>query len=374
MTVLRSRRIVSRLAAGGALTVRLEAEDIVPPGSGEVVVRVDAAPINPADIKTLFCGMSPDDIAGLTMAGDACLTGHVEPARLAEFAGRFDAPVACGNEGTGIVVATGSDPRAQALMGCRVAVAAGGMFSDYRKVMASACMVLPADTPVAQAAAAWVNPMTALAMVETMRREGHRGLVLTAAASSLGQMLNRLCRHEGVALVNVVRSPAQVAMLRDAGAVHVLDSTADGFDAALEQALVTCQATLAFDATGGGTLAGRILRAMERGLARSASAYSRYGSATRKQLYFFGGLDPAPVTFRRDFGMAWGMAGWLMQSALASFGEDQAAAMMLRVREHLTDLFASSFHRQIGLAGLLSPEQLGTIARFATGQKTLVCP
>ncbi len=374
MSRLQSRGIISQLSADGSLEVRLVREEIAPPGPAEVIIRVDAAPIHPADVKTLFCGIEPDELNAVIANGETRVIGRLAPKRLPEFAGRLGVPIPAGNEGTGVVVAAGDDPRAQALKGSRVSVAAGGMFSEYRKVLAEACMALPADTPVELAAAAWINPMTAVAMVETMRSEGHSGLVLTAAASNLGQMLNRLCKQEAVPLVNIVRSETQVALLHALGADHALNSSSADFDLALQDALAISGATLAFDATGGGNLAGRILRAMERGLAGSAQGYSRYGTAIHKQLYFFGGLNPAPVTFQRDFGMAWGMGGWLLQNALARFGAERREAIKMRVRNQLTELFASSFHKQIPLADMLAAEHYGVFTRLATGQKFLVRP
>ena len=370
MNVREAHRIVSLLAADGTLTVSLAAEAITPPASGEVVIRVDGAPVNPADVKTLLCGIAPGELAG----GATGLRGRVAPGRLAEFAGRLDIAVPAGNEGTGMVIAAGDDLGTQALLGRRVALAAGGMFSDYRKVSAQACMVLPDDTAIGLAAAAWINPMTALAMIETMRREGHLGLVLTAAASNLGHILGRLCRQDGVPYVAIVRSGAQVAKLRDQGVVHALDSSAPDFETALEQAISATGATLAFDATGGGTLAGQLLRGMERSLTGTMPGYSRYGTTVHKQVYFCGGLEPAPVTFRRDFGMAWGMGGWLLQHALARFGEECSAAMMKRVAADLGGVFASSFAHRIGLADLLAPDAVAGYATLATGGKFLVCP
>jgi len=374
VTRLQSRGIISQLSPDGSLQVRLVQEEITSPGPAEVIICIDAAPIHPADVKTLFCGIGQDALEPVILEGVNGVIGRLAPERLPEFAGRLGVPIRVGNEGTGVVIATGDHPGAQALKGCRVSAASGGMFSTYRKVPFEDCMVLPADTPVELAAAAWINPMTALAMVETMHSEGHSGLVLTAAASNLGQMLHRLCRHDAVPLVNIVRSEAQLALLHTQGAEHALNSTSADFDLALRDALAKSGATLAFDATGGGNLAGRILRAMEYSAPRSAQAYSRYGTAIHKQLYFFGGLDPAAVTFQRDFGMAWGMGGWLLQTALARFGVERSNAIKMRVRDQLAQLFASSFHKQIALSDMLAAEHYGVFTRLATGQKFLVRP
>lgn len=369
---LSGSRVVSRLSSDGLLTVEMQAHEVPRPGPGEVVLRVDGAPINPIDIKTLFCGIDPQDLARETVGGSPRIVGRLAGERLGPYRSRLDADVAAGVEGTGLVVDAGPDAPSRAAIGKRVAVAAGGMFSDYRTLALADCLILPDGTPVDMAAAASINPMTALAMLETMRDGGHSALCLTAAASSLGQMLNRVCLHDGVALVNIVRSAEQVALLRAMGAPFVLDSTDPEFDDALEAAIAATGATVAFDATGGGTLGGRILRAMERSLAGSAPHQGRYGSDVHKQLYFFGGLDPAPVTFVRDFGMAWSMGGWLLQTVLARIGPDRVEAMKARVRDGLCTLFASSYGSRISLAGMMAEEAFRSYAKPGTGTKTLI--
>ena len=369
---LTTRRVVSRLSSSGLLTVELTVVEIAGPGPGEVLVRIDGAPINPIDIKTLFSGIDPQDLASETVDGAPRIAGQLAGERLGAYRSRLDAEVAVGVEGTGLVVDAGPDGASRAAIGKRVAVAAGGMFSDYRTVALADCLVLPPEAPVEHAAAASINPMTALAMLETMRDGGHSALCLTAAASNLGQMLNRVCLQDGVGLVNIVRSAGQVAMLHDMGAPFVLDSTDPDFDDALEAAMAATGATLAFDATGGGTLGGRILRAMERSLAGSAPLQGRYGSDALKQLYFFGGLDPAPVTFQRDFGMAWSIGGWLLQTVLARIGPARVEAMKERVRGEPGTLFASHYGRRISLAGMMADDAFRAYATPGTGTKTLI--
>lgn len=369
---LTGSRVVSRLSADGLLTVDMQAQAVPPPGPGEVVLRIDGAPINPIDIRTLFCGIDPQDLSTEVCGDSRRIVGRLPRERLGPWRSRLDADVAAGVEGTGLVVEAGPDAPSRAAIGKRVAVAAGGMFSDYRTVALADCLLLPDGTPVEQAAAASINPMTALAMVETMRDGGHQALCLTAAASNLGQMLNRLCLHDGIGLVNIVRSGEQAAMLRALGAPWVLDSTDPHFDEALEAAFSATGATVAFDATGGGTLGGRILRAMERSLAGSAPYQGRYGSDVHKQLYFFGGLDPSPVTFQRDFGMAWSMGGWLLQTVLARIGAERVEAMKARVRDDLCTLFASRFGSRLTLAGMLADDAVRAYGRPGTGTKTLI--
>jgi hypothetical protein len=271
------------------------------------------------------------------------------------------------------VVAAGSSDVAQGLLGKVVAVAGGAMYSQYRCVDAAFCLELPAGASAREGAASFVNPMTALGMVETMRMEGHSALVHTAAASNLGQMLNRLCIEEGIPLVNIVRSPAQVEILRSAGAAHVCDSSSEGFMDDLVAAVRETSATLAFDAVGGGTLASRILTAME--VAASAGTpFSRYGSSVHKQLYIYGGLDRSPTELTRSFGFAWGVGGWLLTPFLQKAGLERIAAMRDRVAAGLTTTFASTFTDEIGLAQVLDVATMREYARQATGRKYLVAP
>jgi NADPH:quinone reductase-like Zn-dependent oxidoreductase len=365
-----TRAIVSLVRANGELEVAIRSQPVPTPADDEVLIRVVAAPVNPADIKLLFGGLSAEDLTVV----DETVQAKLSSAQLLALSGRLDVPLPVGNEGAGLVVAAGAASAAQALLHRYVSVAAGGMFSDYRVARAADCIMLPADVSAAQGAAGWINPLTALAMVETMQREGHHALVLTAAASNLGQMLNRLCQADAIPLVNVVRSAAQVDLLRSLGAAHVCNSSDPDFDAQLVDALAATGATLAFDATGGGALAGRILRAMERALVRSGQGYSRYGSTTLKQLYFFGGLDPSPVVFERDFGMAWAMGGWLLQPRLATFGADRVAAFKRRVAADLLTIFKADVDGIMPLSGLLSPAHFTTFMQLKTGGKMLVSP
>ena len=356
-------------------TVELSLADVdVPrPAPDQVLVRVEAAPINPSDLGLLFAGA---DVAAATVSGTPerpLVTAPLSAGAARAAVGRVGQWMPAGNEGAGTVVAAGSGQDAQALLGKVVAVAGGAMYAQYRCVQAAACLVLPDGTRAADGAASFVNPMTALGMVETRRREGHTALVHTAAASNLGQMLNRLCREEGIPLVNVVRSPAQVALLRDAGAAHVCDSSTETFMADLTEALRATGATLAFDAVGGGTLASRILTAMEAVLG-AGTPFSRYGSSVHKQVYIYGGLDRGPTELTRGFGMAWGVGGWLLTPFLQKVGPDKFAELRRRVAEGLATTFASHFAAEVSLPGMLSPEVIGVYGRQATGKKYLVTP
>jgi NADPH2:quinone reductase len=279
-----------------------------------------------------------------------------------------------GNEGAGTVVQAGASPGAQALLGRVVAVIGGAMYSEYRCVKAADCLVLPQGATAVEGASCFVNPLTALGMVETMRLEGHKALVHTAAASNLGQMLNRICLKDGVGLVNVVRSPAQAALLKSQGAVHVCDSSAPDFREALTEALVATGATIAFDAIGGGRLAGQILGCMETAINRSAAEYSRYGSSTHKQVYLYGSLDRSATVVERNFGMAWSMGGWLLFPFLKRVGPEAAQRLRERVAVELKTTFASKYTREVSLAEALTLEAIAAYGKRATGEKYLILP
>jgi NADPH:quinone reductase-like Zn-dependent oxidoreductase len=356
-------------------TVELSLADIeVPaPEPHQVVVRVEAAPINPSDMGLLLAGA---DVSQATAGGTPdrpVVTVPISAAAARAGAARVGQSLPVGNEGAGTVVASGTSATARALLGKVVAVAGGAMYSQYRCVAASACLELPEGARAADGAASFVNPMTALGMVETMRMEKHTALVHTAAASNLGQMLNRLCIEEPIPLVNVVRSPAQSELLRSAGAAHVCDSSSDTFMDDLIGALRATSATLAFDAVGGGDLASRILTCMEAAISAGAE-YSRYGSSVHKQVYIYGGLDRRPTELTRGFGMAWAVGGWLLTPFLQKAGAERVAAMRQRVAAELTTTFKSSYTDEVTLAGALQLEAIAVYARQATGKKYLVTP
>jgi NADPH2:quinone reductase len=340
----------------------------------EVLVRIEAAPINPSDLGLLLAGA---DVAAAVVAGTAerpVVTAPLADGALRVLTGRVGKSLAVGNEGAGTVVASGSSPEAQSLLGRTVAVAVGSMYSQYRAVNSSLCLPLPADASAIDGASSFVNPLTALGMIETMRRDGHRGLVHTAAASNLGQMLVKLCLEEDVPLVAIVRKPEQAELLRSIGAVHVCDSSMPTFMTDLIDALKLTSATLAFDATGGGKLVSQILASMEAAVDASASDYSRYGSTVHKQVYIYGGLDPSPTMLTRNFGFAWGIGGWLLTPFLGSIDLDTFGRLRARVAAGLKTTFTSSYTDEVSLAGLLNPLVLSQTAKQATGKKYLVVP
>ncbi len=362
----------SCITAAGRLELSLAEVPVPAPEPGQVVVRVEATPINPSDLGLL---VGPADLATMVAGGTAArptITATVAPQHLKAVTARLDQSMQIGNEGAGTVIAAG--PGAEGLIGKLVAVLAGAMYAQYRVVKADDCLVLPDGATAADGASCFVNPMTALGMTETMRREGHTALVHTAAASNLGQMLNRICLKDGIGLVNIVRSAAQAALLRDQGAVHVVDSTSPTFTDELTEALVATGATIAFDAIGGGRLASQILGGMEAAASRRATAYSRYGSSVYKQVYIYGSLDTRPTELVRNFGLTWGVGGWLLIPFLVKIGGDGVAALRRRVAAELKTTFASHYTAEISLAEALRPDILAAYARRATGEKYLINP
>jgi NADPH2:quinone reductase len=344
------------------------------PAENEVLVRIEASPINPSDIGLLFGAADMSSAVFSRNASGPVVTAPIPERAMKSMAGRLDQSLPVGNEGAGVVVAAGASPTAQALMGRTVAVLAGAMYAQYRCVPADQCLPLPAGATAAQGASAFVNPLTALGMVETMRREGHKALVHTAAASNLGQMLNRICIKDGIGLVNIVRSTQQAELLRGIGARYVVDSSTDNFMQELTDALVATGATIAFDAIGGGRLAGQILSGMEAAANRTAKEYSRYGSTTFKQVYIYGGLDTRPTEIVRDFGMTWSMGGWLLFPFLQKVGPVVAARLKQRVAAELTTTFASHYTKEVSLSEALGAEAVAAYGRRSTGAKYLINP
>ncbi len=358
----------------GELELSLVSRPVPEPAPDEVVLRVEASPINPSDIGLLF---GAADMSTAKQSGTAelpVITASIPERAMKSMAGRLGHSMTVGNEGAGVVLAAGSSAAAQALLGKTVAGLGGAMYAQYRCIKVEQCLPLPEGSKPSEGASCFVNPLTALGMVETMRREGHKALVHTAAASNLGQMLNRICIKDGIALVNIVRKPEQEKILRGIGAAHVCNASSPSFMEDLTNALVATGATIAFDATGGGRLAGQILSCMEAALGRSAKEYSRYGSTTHKQIYIYGGLDTGLTEFNRNFGMAWGMGGWLLFPFLQKIGPAAAQALKARVAAELKTTFASSYAKEISLAEALSLEAIAVYGQRATGTKYLINP
>jgi NADPH:quinone reductase len=360
----------SIVKASGELELSLAEVAVGQPAADEVLVRVEASPINPSDLGLL---LGAADVSTLKASGGV-VTAAVPAGFMRAMAARVDQSLPVGNEGAGVVVAAGSDPAAQALLGRTVAMLGGAMYAQYRTLKAADVLPLPAGASAADGASCFVNPLTALGMVETMRREGHTALVHTAAASNLGQMLNRICLKDGVDLVNIVRSPEQAKILKDIGAKHVVDSTSASFMDELTDALAETGATIAFDAIGGGKLASQILTAMEAAANRKAGEYSRYGSTVHKQVYIYGGLNTGPSELARNYGMAWGIGGWLLTPFLMKIGADGVQKLRQRVADELKTTFASHYTAEISLAEALRPEVIAAYNKKTTGEKYLINP
>jgi NADPH:quinone reductase-like Zn-dependent oxidoreductase len=364
----------SLISSNAELEISLAEIPTPEPAADEVVVRVEATPINPSDLGLLT---GPADLSTAKVSGSKAMpviTAKVPQGAMRAMAARLDQSLPVGNEGAGVVIRTGSSEAAKALMGKTVSMIGGAMYSQYRTLKASDCMALPAGTTAADGASWYINPLTALGMTETMRREGHKALVHTAAASNLGQMLNKICIKDGIALVNIVRKGEQAEILRKLGARHVVDSSAPTFMDDLTDALAETGATIAFDAIGGGKLAGQILTCMEAAINRDAKVYSRYGSSVHKQVYLYGSLDTGPTEIVRNFGMIWGIGGWLLTPFLMKIGAANRQRLRERVASELKTTFASHYTKVVSLPEALDLANLAEYAKRATGEKFLINP
>ena len=369
-----SLQLRSLIKSSGELEISLASITTPEPGPEEVLVRIEASPMNPSDLGLLF---GAADLSTAKAGGTPerpVITATVPEKLMKGMGGRVDQSMPVGNEAAGVVVKAGSSEAAQALLGKTVAILGGAMYAQYRCIKAVQCLVLPEGTTPAEGASCFVNPLTSLGMVETMRREGHKALVHTAAASNLGQMLNRICLKDGIGLVNIVRKQEQEDILRAIGAVHVVNSSVPTFLDDLTRALVATGATIAFDAIGGGKLAGQILGCMEAAANLTAKEYSRYGSSTHKQVYIYGGLDRGPTEINRNFGMAWSVGGWLLTPFLQKIGFEAGQQLRQRVVAELKTTFASTYTREVSLADALRLDAIAVYGKHATGAKYLITP
>ncbi|MGH6713572.1 MAG: zinc-binding dehydrogenase [Bradyrhizobium sp.] len=364
----------SLLKKSGELELSLASVPTPEPADDEVVVRVEASPINPSDLGLLI---GPADMSTAKVSGtkDApVVTAKMPDAVMRMMGARLDQSLPVGNEGAGTVVRTGSSDAAKALMGKTVSMIGGAMYAQYRTMKVRDVMELPAGTTAADGASWFVNPLTALGMTETMRRENHKALVHTAAASNLGQMLNKVCIKDGIGLVNIVRSKEQADILHKIGAKYVVDSTAAGFMDDLTNALVETGATIAFDAIGGGKLAGQILTCMEAAANKTAKEYSRYGSSVFKQVYIYGGLDTRPTELSRSFGLSWSVSGWLLTPFLQKIGPADIGRLRQRVASELKTTFASHYTKVVSLQETLDLANIDAYNKRSTGEKFLINP
>jgi len=368
------KQMTSTVSSDGKLTMALRDVPMPTPTADQVVVRIEATPINPSDHGVMFGWSSMDAASSAGDGDDIVLTAPVSPHGMAVMKARIGQDLPVGNEGAGTVVAAGDSDYAQSLMGKTVAVMGGGMYAQYRCVPAMMCMPLMEGHTAKDGASSFVNPLTALSFLETMRQEDHIAIVHTAAASNLGQMLNKICQADGVDLVNIVRRQEQVDILKGLGAKYIVNSSADSFMDDLTNAIHETGATLAFDATGGGALADNILTAMEKAAARTPGAYSIYGSIKHKQVYLYGGLDTSPTVLNRSYGFAWGVGAWLLPNFLAKCDPEVGVRLRARVAKELTTTFASHYTDEISLAEALDAKTVAKYNAKATGSKFLICP
>jgi NADPH:quinone reductase-like Zn-dependent oxidoreductase len=367
-------QMFSTVTDAGEVRLELLEKPTPQPETNQVLVKIEATPINPSDLGVMF-GLS--DMANAKSSGagnDTVLTAPVSQQGLRVMKARLGQALTVGNEGAGTVVATGDSELAKSLEGKIVAVMGGGMYGQYRCVDAASCLPLLEGHTAKDGASSFVNPLTALSMIETMKLEEHSALVHTAAASNLGQMLVRICQADGVELVNIVRKEEQATLLRDMGAKYVVNSSSDSFMADLTDAIHATGATLGFDATGGGSLASSILTCMEAAAARTPGGYSIYGSIKHKQVYLYGGLDTSATVLNRGYGMAWGVGGWLLPNFLAKAGMEVAARLRTRVANELKTNFASHYSDEISLSEALQAETVQRYVMKQTGEKFLICP
>ncbi|MBI0425003.1 zinc-binding dehydrogenase [Psychrobacter sp. NG27] len=367
-------QLISTVSDDNKLTLSLQDIDMPTPGADEIVVRIEAAPLNPSDFGVMF---SAADMSTAVQSGteqSPVVTADVPAKYMPSLKTRVGKDTPVGNEGAGTVVAAGSSEAAQALMGKMVAVIGGGTYRQYHCVNVKSCLVLKEGTTAKEGASSFVNPLTALAMVETMRAEGHKAIIHAAAASSLGQMLNRICMADGVDLINIVRKEEQEKLLRDMGAKYVVNSSSDTFLKDLTAAIIETGATISFDPIGGGQLTSDILNCMEAAITRDVEEYSVYGSNTFKQAYVYGALNRGPITLNRNFGFSWGVNGFLLFNALGKLGTKTVMSMRQRVAEEITTTFASSYTHEVTLEEALQLKSIAKYGKQATGEKYLITP
>ncbi len=367
-------QLISTISEDNKLTLALQNIERPQPGANEVVIRIEAAPLNPSDLAVMF---SAGDMTTATQSGteeNSVIIADVPAKFMPAVKARVNKAIPVGNEGAGTVVAAGSSPAAQALMGKMVAVIGGGTYRQYICANVQSCLELKEGTTAKEGASSFVNPLTALAMVETMRAEGHKAIIHAAAASNLGQMLNRICIADGIDLINIVRKAEQETLLRDMGAKYVVNSSSDNFLAELTAAIIETGATIAFDPIGGGQLTSDILNCMEVAAARDMKEHSVYGSDTFKQVYIYGALNRGPITLNRNFGFAWGVNGFLLFNALGKLDAKTLMAMRKRVADEITTTFASHYTHEVSLAEVLQLQSIAAYAKQATGEKYLITP
>jgi NADPH:quinone reductase-like Zn-dependent oxidoreductase len=369
-----NRTMLTELKPEGVLELYLADLPMPQPKDHEVVVKVLATPINPSDLGLMVGASDVATARAISRDGLPGVQMDVAEAGMRFMASRMGQAMPIGNEGCGVVVAAGASDAAQALLGKTVALIGGEIYAQYRCLAAMACMPLPDGTDPKDGASCFVNPLTSLGFVETMKMEGYKGIVHAAAASNLGQMLVKICKADGIPLVNIVRSEAQVELLKGIGAEIILNSNDADFVDQLTDAIEKTEAFLGFDPIGGGKLAGQILGAMETAAVRRMTSYSRYGSDQMKQVYIYGALDVGPTILNRNFGLTWGLSGWLLTPFMAKAGAEIVGRMRARVADELTTTFKSHYSHEVSLEQAVEVAVLQAYNAKRTAEKYLIRP
>ena len=371
-----SREIRSIVTSEGTIEISIAKSDKPKPSEDEVLIKVEACPINPSDLGLLISFAADLDTVSVSGSGNATVAKmKIHEGLMKQMKPRLGKSMKVGNEGGGVVEDAGA--KFKHLIGKTVGLAGGAMYSRYRCVKASSCLVMNDDTTTTEAASSFVNPLTALGFIETMKLENHSALINTAAASALGQMLVKICKADSIPLINIVRKSEHVDLLKTLGAKHICNTGDSEFLNKLVDAIVETGATLGFDATGGGNegkLVGQMLSAMEIAASKTATQYSRYGSDTYKQVYIYGGLDQSPTVLNRSFGMQWGIGGWLLTPWIGKFGMETFQKMRQRVADEIKTTFATNYTKTISFQEMLQPDIIKKYAKQATGEKYLVSP
>ena len=363
------KQLFTTLESDGTLTLQIEDVTFPEPKDNQVLVKMEAAPINPSDLAILT---GAADFENAEYSPGKVVAKMPEPFNSGSKA-RHGKKLPAGNEGAGTVVATGDGDAAKALMGQRVACVPGNAFSQY--AIADAKMCLPLGDHSAEAgASSFVNPMTALGFAENAKMEGQGAILHTVGASNLGQMLNRICLEDGLGLVNIVRKDDQAELLKSQGATHIVNSSGDDFMGQLRSAIEDTGAFFGFDPIGGGKMVDSCFKAMEQVAVANMTEYSRYGSNQAKRMFIYGRLDVSPTTLTPSYGFGWTLSGWLLFPFLQQAGQETMGRMRKRVLDNLTTTFASNYKAKVDLEAMLTKDAILDYREMKTGQKYLVTP
>ncbi|WJY18884.1 zinc-binding dehydrogenase [Alteriqipengyuania flavescens] len=363
------KQLFTTLESDGTLTVEIAEATFPDPTGNQVLVKMEAAPINPSDLAILT---GAADFENAEYSPGKVVAKMPEPFNTGSKA-RHGQRLPAGNEGAGTVVAAGDGEMAQGLMGQRVACVPGSAFSQY--AIADAAMCLPLGDHSAEAgASSFVNPMTALGFVENAKMDGQKAILHTVGASNLGQMLNRICQEDGIALVNIVRKADQADLLKSQGAEHVVNSSDEDFMDKLRSAVEATGAFYGFDPIGGGQMVDHCFKAMEQVAVAQMSEYSRYGSNQAKRMFIYGRLDFGPTVLTPAYGFGWTLSGWLLTPFLQNAGMETVMRMRKRVLDNLTTTFASNYKEKVDLEGMLTKDAILDYRQMKTGEKYLVTP